>query len=578
MTLEQRILDEVAAGREELVELTSTLIGFDTTAREPDDPARAEADLQAYLGERLSRAGAAVDIWEPAAADVAGTRQIPPGLAFDGRPQLAARYAGTGGGPSLLLNGHIDVVPSDPRERWTSDPNRAEIRDGNLYGRGACDMKGGVACMVYATEVLSRLGVRLAGDVIVNTVTDEESSGAGGLATARHGVRADAGVVPEPTAFEVWVACRGSLTPTITVEGRPGHAEMAQPHWQAGGAVNAIEKMSVVLDAVRRLREEWDGRPDKQHPHLSSGTIVPVKISGGEWAVTYPASCSLTCEVMYLPGNADGDGWGREVEAEIEAWIATAAAADPWLALHPPVIELGARHPAGRGRCGPSDRRGGGQGQRRRRRASLAGRPRLVVRRRHLHPLRRHALDRLRPAVAGVGPHDRRARACRRSGLVHAGAGPGGRRLLRGGRMTAAPRLATSDDVEVITRLLKAFFSHEGREVRHLRQNVEAILDDPGRGFFTLAGESAVATTTIRISAGGGASAEIEEIWVQPSARGRGIGSRLLRSAVAECRRRGIQSIELRVTPDDHEVGIPDFYLKQGFRDRGRQIMEFAGE
>jgi ribosomal protein S18 acetylase RimI-like enzyme len=114
--------------------------------------------------------------------------------------------------------------------------------------------------------------------------------------------------------------------------------------------------------------------------------------------------------------------------------------------------------------------------------------------------------------------------------------------------------------------------------VRHLRQNVEAILDDPGRGFFTLAGESAVATTTIRISAGGGASAEIEEIWVQPSARGRGIGSRLLRSAVAECRRRGIQSIELRVTPDDHEVGIPDFYLKQGFRDRGRQIMEFAGE
>ena len=67
MTLEQRILDEVAAGREELVELTSTLIGFDTTAREPDDPARAEADLQAYLGERLSRAGAAVDIWEPAA-------------------------------------------------------------------------------------------------------------------------------------------------------------------------------------------------------------------------------------------------------------------------------------------------------------------------------------------------------------------------------------------------------------------------------------------------------------------------------------------------------------------------------
>ena len=338
MRLEERILEEVAAGREELVELTSALIGFDTTAREPADPPRDEAELQAYLGDRLSRAGAAVDIWEPEPGDVAGTRQIPLGLGFAGRPQLAARFPGAGGGRSLLLNGHIDVVPSEPRGRWTSDPNQAEVRDGALYGRGACDMKGGVACMVYAAEVLSRLGVRLQGDLIVNTVTDEESSGAGGLAAVRHGVRADAGIVPEPTAFTVWVACRGSLTPTITVEGRPGHAEMAQPHWRDGGAVNAIEKMGVVLGAVEGLRREWDGRPDKRHAHLSCGTIVPVKVSGGEWTVTFPATCALPCEVMYMPQNADREGWGREVEAEIEAWIAAAAQADPWLREHPPEI------------------------------------------------------------------------------------------------------------------------------------------------------------------------------------------------------------------------------------------------
>ena len=102
-------------------------------------------------------------------------------------------------------------------------------------------------------------------------------------------------------------------------------------------------------------------------------------------------------------------------------------------------------------------------------------------------------------------------------------------------------------------------------------------LADPGRGFFTLAGDKGVATTTIRISAGGGASAEIEEIWVQPSARGQGMGGRLLRTAVAECRRRGIESIELRVTPDDQELGIPDFYTKQGFSHGGRLIYEFAG-
>ena len=144
--------------------------------------------------------------------------------------------------------------------------------------------------------------------------------------------------------------------------------------------------------------------------------------------------------------------------------------------------------------------------------------------------------------------------------------------------MTVPTRIANPDDAAVVTRLLKAFFSHEGREVRHLRQNVEAILYDPGRGFFTLSGDAAVATTTVRISASGGASAEIEEIWVQPSARGRGLGASLLRSAVDECRRRGIESIELRVTPDDRELGIPDFYTKQGFRHRGRQIMEFTGE
>jgi acetylornithine deacetylase len=243
-----------------------------------------------------------------------------------------------GGGRSLLLNGHVDVVTAEPADRWTSDPRRAEVRDGRLYGRGACDMKGGVACMVLAAEVLARLGVRLRGDLLVHTVTDEESSGAGGIAAVRHGVRADAGIVPEPTAFEVWVACRGSLTPTITVEGRPGHAEIEQRHWRAGGAVNAIEKAAPILEAMARLRDEWRTRPDKQHPYLAPGTAVPVRISGGEWHVSYPAACRLTVEVMYLPGDADADGWGTRVQREVADWVAAAAQADPWLREHPPVV------------------------------------------------------------------------------------------------------------------------------------------------------------------------------------------------------------------------------------------------
>ncbi|HEY3612368.1 MAG TPA: ArgE/DapE family deacylase [Gaiellales bacterium] len=334
---EQRIADAIAGSRDELVELASELIRFDTTAREAGDPARDEAALQEHLAARLRAVGAEVEVWEPRPEDVRGT-QVPFALDFDGRPQLLARFAGSGGGRSLLLNGHIDVVSGEPKERWTDDPNTPVVRDGNLYGRGACDMKGGVAAMVMAAETLARLGVRLAGDLLVNTITDEESTGAGGIASVAHGVRADAGIVPEPTAFDVWIACRGSVYPTITVEGRPGHAELLQPHWRDGGAVNAIEKAQIVLDAIGRLREEWRTRSDLQHPYLSPPDIVPTVMRAGEWSVTYPASCEITCAVLFPPALADDEGYGSRAMAAVRDAIGSACAADPWLAEHPPTF------------------------------------------------------------------------------------------------------------------------------------------------------------------------------------------------------------------------------------------------
>ena len=338
--LEQRIVEEIGSRRDDLVELASALIRFDTEARQPDDPARDETALQEYLADRLGSLGAEIDLWEPTREDVEGSRLVPPGgLGFEGRPQLAARFRGAGGGRSLLLNGHIDVVSSVPREAWTSDPNEPEVREGKLYGRGSCDMKGGIAAMTFAAEVLAELGVRLAGELVVCTVTDEESTGAGGLAAVAHGVRADAGIVTEPSSFDVWTSCRGSLIPTITINGRPGHAGVGQPDWREGGAVNAIEKANVVIAALRRLHEEWSSRPDHAHPHLSPGDIVPTMISGGEWIVSYPASCRVAYHVAYLPAHADEGGWGSAVEEEIVECVRRAAAADPWLAENPPTIE-----------------------------------------------------------------------------------------------------------------------------------------------------------------------------------------------------------------------------------------------
>jgi acetylornithine deacetylase len=336
---EQRVVDEVERRSDELVKLTSDLISFDTTAREPDVPARDEALLQEYLATRLRKAGAEVDLWEPAPEDVAGSPLAPPGVRFDGRPQLAARFPGTGGGRSLLLNGHIDVVSVEPRERWSSDPHLADVREGRLYGRGSCDMKGGVAAMTFAAEILASLGLRLAGDLMVCTVTDEESTGIGGLAAVARGVSADAGLVTEPSGLDAWVACRGSLMPTITVPGRPGHAGVGQPHWREGGAVNAIEKAQIVINALRRFEEEWRARRDHHHPHLSPGDVVPTVISGGEWMVSYPSSCRIVYHVAYLPAHADENGWGSKVEQEIVDWLEVAAREDDWLSENPLMLE-----------------------------------------------------------------------------------------------------------------------------------------------------------------------------------------------------------------------------------------------
>jgi acetylornithine deacetylase len=332
--LEERVVAAVHEGRDELINLTRQLVALDTTARDVGDLPRDERKLQLVLERRLRGIGAQTDLWEPSATGT-GNRNVPDRLTFDGRPQLAARIVGSGGGRSLLLTGHIDAVSAEPRELWTSDPFTAQLRDARIYGRGVADMKAGIAGMLYAIETLHRLNVRLAGDVVFCTVTDEESSGAGGWAAVARGVKADAGVCAEPTGFDVWVACRGSLTPTVVAEGRPGHAEMRQPHWRAGGAVNAIEKMRIVLDAVERLRDEWRTRPDMRHPLVSPADIVPTMIAGGEWEVTYPASCRLVCEVMYPPGIVGKDGTAKALEKEIRQTIDAAAAADPWLHEHP---------------------------------------------------------------------------------------------------------------------------------------------------------------------------------------------------------------------------------------------------
>ena len=150
--LEQRVCDAIEQSRDELISLASTLIGFDTTARNVGDPAHDEVALQEHLAATLRQAGAEIDLFEPSEAEMAGRPLVPEGLDFAGRPQLIATRRGRGGGRSLVFNGHIDVVSAQPFDAWTSAPFTPEVRDGKLYGRGSCDMKGGVAAMTFAAH------------------------------------------------------------------------------------------------------------------------------------------------------------------------------------------------------------------------------------------------------------------------------------------------------------------------------------------------------------------------------------------------------------------------------------------
>ena len=346
--LERAVVAELERRRDDLVELLCDLVAYDTRAPDPDYAPRDEAALQEYVAGRMRAAGLAVRVWEPEPADLPPNRYaIPAGHHFRGRPQLVATATGTGGGRSLLFNGHIDVVSVEPRELWTSDPFAPELRDGQVFGRGACDMKGGVASMLLATEVLRALQVPLRGDLVVNTVTDEESTGAGSLAVAASGLHADAGIIPEPTSLTAWLGTRGSLMPAITVAGRAGHAGFPATHWSAGGPVNAIEKAQLVLEALQRLRREWQLRPDTQHEVLEAGSIVPTALRSGQWMVSYPAAATLECHVQYVPAQGDAEGYGTRVEAEIEACVLAAARADPGLAEHPPRFHWPGDAPAG---------------------------------------------------------------------------------------------------------------------------------------------------------------------------------------------------------------------------------------
>jgi acetylornithine deacetylase/succinyl-diaminopimelate desuccinylase-like protein len=228
------------------------------------------------------------------------------------RPSAIVRARGSGGGRTLLLCGHIDTVNVE----GMSDPHVARVEGDRLYGRGAYDMKSGVASALIACREAAKLG--LAGDVVVAAVADEEHASLGVQAALRH-VSADAAIVTEPTELEIAIAHKGFIWAEIELTGRAAHG--SRPHL----GVDAIVKAGPVLTALGELDRSLGGR---EHPLLGRGSVHASVISGGVEMSSYPAECVIGIERRTLPGETAAD-----VEAELEALLERCRAADPELVV-----------------------------------------------------------------------------------------------------------------------------------------------------------------------------------------------------------------------------------------------------
>jgi acetylornithine deacetylase len=343
--LEQRILSAVDRSRERVTQTLQELIRFESIVMaDPTKAGPGERECQKYLGSRLAAAGFKTDLWEPDADTLLKKYRGKPGAQqgrnFRGRPNLAATLHGSGGGRSMLLTGHIDVVPPGERAHWRHEPF-AGVREGDsIHGRGAVDMKGGVASMLTAAEILRELNVPLAGDLLFATVVDEEIGGMGALAMADRGYQADAGILTEPTGNRISPLCHGILWGKIVIDGIGGHAELKPRHWNAGGPVDAIGLMRVILDGIDVLNARWQTDPRKNHPLMElSNQIIVTQVRAGEHPSSTAGRAEIIVDVQYLPSEKDADGVGGAVKREVEAHVATLAHVDPWLAEHPPRVE-----------------------------------------------------------------------------------------------------------------------------------------------------------------------------------------------------------------------------------------------
>ena len=312
--------------RDRIVSYSQRLIQFPTTSGN-------EADAQSYVKEVMESIGCDhTDVWEPDYQELSGHPAFVSGRdGFEGSPNLAGVWKGEGGGRSLILCSHIDVVPEGNHEMWTFPPFDGAVNDGTIYGRGVSDMKGSMAAMFGAIETLRALNIKLKGDVTIISTIEEETGSAGSLSVALRGYSADVAIIPEPTGFKICPAQQGAARFKISIKGKSAHA--GQKYF----GVNAMEK----ADIVRRGIDKYEVFLNKTYKStLYENVDVPFTINvgvfqSGDWFCTVPEDAYMEGRMAIPPGmtvDSALDNLRQFIWEEIKT--------DDWLKEHVPDVQL----------------------------------------------------------------------------------------------------------------------------------------------------------------------------------------------------------------------------------------------
>jgi len=332
--LSQHILDAVDAGFPAQVELTRKLVSYDTTRGN-------EHAAQDWVFRQYRDRGLAMERF---AMEEAAIARHPGGSAFSDAHSKTPIVVGIHRprqetGRSLILQGHLDVVPTGPVDMWSRPPFSAEVEDGWLHGRGAIDMKSGHVSMIAILDALKSIGLQPAATVYVQSVVEEESTGNGALAAHLRGYQADAALIPESMQEVLVRAGVGVMWFQVKVRGIPVHVR------EMGAGSNAIDAAWRIVGALRELEASWNeaAASDPLFGHIDHPLNLNIgKIAGGDWASSVPAWCTVDCRISYLPGKS-----ADAAEAEIRACVEGLVRSDRFLSNNPPEIVVNGFHTEG---------------------------------------------------------------------------------------------------------------------------------------------------------------------------------------------------------------------------------------